>query len=331
MITSSDILHLPYNPDLTKGGIAYACRSLASTSDYSSGSPVERLRRNVGEMAVELAFRRSLSEQEVPFKVLGTTPFTHPLRNDVSLGGHHCELKSFLITRRQQIALIQKAPALVLQAPALIPLDQFAAEGHKPDDLYLFAFLLGVVAAAREDVGRVTAAGQPVHLIYPMPDTWARPAEWLPLEELALKSECEVPITLEIGGQNSRREYVNVTLDLPSKKRVLVNQSFHSLAYVHAASRPEARIGLHSSTCGEVFIIPAHAWGNIWVYGIEILLIGWLTHEEYRRRAKVLNAGMHTFQYDRTHVKNLLVPMTELNPLGPLFERVKIWAANHKN
>jgi len=45
-------------------------------------------------------------------------------------------------------------------------------------------------------------------------------------------------------------------------------------------------------------------------------------HEEFRRKAHVLNAGMPTLQYDRTRVKNLLVPMTELNPLTPLFERV---------
>jgi hypothetical protein len=254
-------------------------------------------------------------------------PFTYPIRYDVSLGGHRCELKSFLITRRQQVTLIRKAPALVLKAPALIPLDQFAAEGHKPEDLYLFAFVLGVVAAARKDVDKTTASGQPTHLIFMLPDTWARPVEWLPLEKLALKSECEVPITVEIGGQDAGREFVTATLELPSKKRIPVNQSFHSLAYVHASRRPEARIGLHSSAHGEVVIIPAHAWGNIWVDGIDILLIGWLTHEEYRRRAKVLNTGMHTFQYDRTRVKNLIVPMTELNPLGPLFERVKVWAA----
>ena len=325
MITSTDLLHLPYTPDLTEGGIAYACRSLAYTYGRMGGSPVDRLRRIVGGVAAELAFRRTLSEQAIPFNVLGATPFTHPDRYDVSLGGHRCDLKSFLITRRQQISLIQQDPALVLQAPALVPLDQFAAEGHKPDDLYLFAFLLGVVAAAREDVDRATAAGQPAYLIHPLPDEWARPANWLPLEKLALKSECETPITVEIGGQNAGREFVTATLELPPKKRVPVEQSFYSLAYIHAARRPEARIGLHSPVRGEAYIVPAHEWGNIWVYGMDILLTGWLTHEEYRRKAKVLNAGMSTFQYARTRTKNLLVPMAELNPLAPLLKKVKAW------
>jgi hypothetical protein len=59
---------------------------------------------------------------------------------------------------------------------------------------------------------------------------------------------------------------------------------------------------------------------------MDIMLTGWLTHEEYQRKAKVLNAGMRTLQYDSTRIKNLLVPMVELNPLLPLFNRVRVWA-----
>ncbi len=132
---------------------------------------------------------------------------------------------------------------------------------------------------------------------------------------------------MEIGGQNAGREFVTATLELLPKKRVPVEQSFNSLAYIHAARRPEARIGLHSPARGEAYLVPAHEWGNIWVSGMDILLAGWITHEEYRRKAKVLNAGMRTLQDDRTHEKNLLVPMAELNPLAPLFERVRVWAA----
>ncbi len=78
MITSSDFLHLPYTPDLTEGGIAYAIRSLPYTYDRMGGSPFNRLRRIVAGVAVELAFRRHLSEQDIPYDVKGATPFTDP-------------------------------------------------------------------------------------------------------------------------------------------------------------------------------------------------------------------------------------------------------------
>jgi hypothetical protein len=330
MLNRDDLLRLPFTPDLTEGGIAYACRSLASTSGRMGGFPLNHLRQVVAEVAVELAFRRYLSGQGIPFNVLGETPFTHPANYNVSLGGHRCDLESFLITRRSQISLFRRDPALLLQAPALLPLDQFAAEGHRPEDLYLFAFLLGLVADAHRDMDRATAAGHPTWLIHPMPGEWSCPPHWLPLENLVLKSECETPISMEIGGQDAGREFVTIRLELPPKKRLPVEQCFHSLAYVHADRQPEARIGLHSPRRGAAMIIPPNGWGNLWVYGMDIFLTGWLSHEEYRRKAKVLNTGMRTMQFERTGMKNLLVPLAELNPLRPLLAHVKEWDAAQK-
>jgi hypothetical protein len=327
MISPADLIHLPYTPDLTEGGTAYACRSLACTYNRMGGSPVDRMRRITGGVVVELAFRRYLSEQAVSFDVLGATPFTDPDRYDVSLGGHRCDLKSYLITRRPQIGLLLKDPGLLLQAPALVPMDQFAAEGHTGQDIYLFAFLLALTTPSQEDLQRATTARQPLYLIHPMTDDWARPKLWLPLEKLTLKSECEQPITVEIGGQDAGRNFITAPLELPPRTRVPVEQTFHSLAYVHARRRPEVRIGIHSPVRGEPYLIPSYEWGNIWIYGMDIWLTGWLTREDFRRKARVLPAGSPTFQSARTHTKNLAVPMAELNPCGPLFRRVKEWAA----
>jgi len=90
---------------------------------------------------VELAFLHTLTARGIPFDVRSATPFTEPDRYDVSLGGHRCDIKSFLITHRLQISTIRHDPSLLLQAPALIPSDQFAAQTHTAQDLYLFGFL----------------------------------------------------------------------------------------------------------------------------------------------------------------------------------------------
>jgi hypothetical protein len=39
MLTPSDLLRLPYTPDLTEGGIEYALRSLANTYEREGRSP----------------------------------------------------------------------------------------------------------------------------------------------------------------------------------------------------------------------------------------------------------------------------------------------------
>lgn len=152
MNKTSDLVHLPYTRDLTEAGIAYALHSLPFVYTRAGASIYDRLRRTVAGVAVELAFRRYLTEQNVPFEVKGATPFTEPDRCDVSLGGRRCDIKSFFISYREQIAEMRRNPQVVLNAPALVPSDQNAGEGRSDKDIYLFAFLSGLVAASQDDL-----------------------------------------------------------------------------------------------------------------------------------------------------------------------------------
>jgi hypothetical protein len=326
MISSSDFIHLPYTLDLTEGGIAYAIRSLAYTYNRMGGSPYNRLRRIAAGVAVELAFRRYLAEHEIPFDVLGATPFTDPDQYDVSLGGRRCDIKSFLIMHRKKISEMKRNPQMVLNAPALVPSDQHAAEGHSPYDIYLFAFLSGLVAASQEDLKKVIAGRQPKYLIHTMPEAWTRPAKWDSLGALTLKSESEAPQIVEIGGQTEGREMQSLTVLVPPRTRVKIDERLFSLDYMHIKTPPEARIGIHSPAVQETHLIGPMDWGNIWVYGLDILLAGYLTHEEFSRSASSIPPGTRVFQYDRTRTKNLAVPVSDLKPLSELFERVKDWS-----
>lgn len=325
MISSSNFLHLPYTRDLTEGGIAYAIRSLPYTYNRMGGSPYDRLRRIVAGVAVELAFRRYLSEQNIPFDIKGATPFTEPDRYDVALGGRRCDIKSFLITYREQISEMKRNPQIVLNAPALVPSDQNVAEGHSDKDIYLFAFLSGLIAASQKDLEKVIYKDQPYYLMHAMPDSWTRPTEWNPLGMLVLKSESDETQVIEIGGQDEGREMRTSTLEIPPRTRIQIDAGYFSLAYIHIKSSPKARIGIHCASRNETHLIGALEWSNIWVYGLDILLAGWLTREEFNQRASAIPPGMRVFQYDRTRTKNLAVPVSELKSLETLFERVKQW------
>lgn len=323
MLTPADLIRLPYSPDLTRQGIEYALPSLAYTYDRMGGSSFQRLRRIVAGVAVERALHRYLREQEVPFNTLGATPFTEPDHYDLALGKHHCDLKSFHLSHRKQIRQVRRQPGLLLDAPALVPLDQHVAEGHRDNDLYLFAFLLGLIAASPRDIAKAQAAGQPVFLIHPLPDGWARPVGWAPLTPLALKSECAEPLTVEIGGQDAEGHFVTQTLELLPRKRLVLSMELYTVFYLHVNRLPEARIGIHSIVRSETYLIPPSAWGNIWVYGMDIFLVGWMTRQEFRHKAEMLPAGISTFQYKRTRTKNLAVPMQDLHPFAELFERIR--------
>jgi hypothetical protein len=331
LIAESELVCLPFTSDLTEAGISYACRSLPHTYDRMGGSPFDRLRRIVVGIAVELAFRRYLTQEQAPFDVMGATPFTEPDRYDVSLGGRRCDIKSFLISYREQIAATHAQPGQVLKAPALIPLDQYAGDSHSLNDLYLFAFVTGLVAASPVDLQKALDAGKASYLVHALPPAWVRPSIWRPLGPLVLKSEYGEALTVEIGGQDAGREFVTRRLQLSPRTRTEVDGDFHSVAYVHVDARPEGRLGLHSPARAETHLIQPVDWGNIWVYGMRIYLAGWVTRDEFRRRASLLREGSRVFQYDRTRTKNLAMPVADLHPLRELLAHVRAWAGLHSN
>lgn len=326
MIGVSDFLPLPFSPDLTQSGIDYALRSLPYTYNRMGGSLFSRLRRIVGGVAVELALRRMLTEREVPFDTRGATPFTEPDRYDVALGGRRCDLKTFIISKRSQIRDLHQRPALALTAPALVPEDQFAAE-QSPKDLYLFAFLLGLTTNSPQEIEQAARAAQPLYLVHPLPSAWSHPAIWQPLPGLTLKSEDPAPLSITLGGQNEKGEFITESLNLPPAKAVRANQPFVNLFYVHVDRIPQARVGLFSPRLGAAYVIFPADWGNIWLYGMNIWLLGYISREEFHHSASAIPAGSQVFQYQQTQTKNFAVPVQTLHPLNALLEKVKAWKA----
>lgn len=322
MISARDLLHLPCTRDLIQGGIAYALRSLPYNVKRGGSSTYDRLRHVVAEIVVEIAFRRYLSEQNIPFDVKAALPFHGHERYDVMLGGRRCEIKSLLLSQSQHISRIRQTPDLLLEAHALVDSDQHAAEGQFPGDLYLFAFLLVEVATARADQQKVIERETPHFFIHVMPEAWNRPLQWNPLGQLVLKSEAEAAQTIEIGGQDEGGAMRSCTVELLPRMRLEITNGFFSLSYIHTKCGSPGRIGIHSPVRRETYLVGTQDWGDIWVPGKEIVLAGYTTREEFRRRARFIPAGSQVFPYRQTRVKNLAVRVSDLKPLAELFERI---------
>ncbi|HSL28354.1 MAG TPA: hypothetical protein VK900_04065, partial [Anaerolineales bacterium] len=275
--------------------------------------------------AVELTFRRYLAKEGIPFEVKGAAPFTEPDRYDVMLGGRRCDIKTFLISHRDHISQIGRDPQILLESPALVPSDEHAGAGHSQNDLYIFAFLSGWLAPARAEQEKVLETEQPHYLVHVMPGPWSRPPAWSPLGKLVVKSESEEPQTIELTGQDRARILRTCTVELPAKRRIELEIDLFSLTYLHAMCRPDRRIGIYSPTLQETHLIGPADWGNIWVYGLDVVLTGYMAHEEFSRRASFVPAGTPVSASAYTQVKSLAVPVSDLRPLSELFERVKIW------
>ena len=109
-------------------------------------------------------------------------------------------------------------------------------------------------------------------------------------------------------------------VSLPPGVKVTVDEAFHSVTSLHVRRVPEARVGINCETINEPLLIAPYEWSNIWVYGMDVFMTGYATYEEISQRAVLLPPNSHTFQYERTHVKNLALPVSKLKPMQKLLD-----------
>ncbi len=328
----TNILRLPYDASLTVAGLEYAKQSLHYTYNRMGLGPAARLRKIVAGVAVELAFRRWLQANDVPFDLLGATHFTEKDKYDLRLGGRRCDLKSFLISDRAQISALRRDPAWLNAAEALVPEDQFQSDRMGEADLYLFGFLAGLETRGARDLQRALAAEQPVYLIHTLSQPhWrgggASPAAgaWRSLGRLLFKSHAPAVVELEAGGQADDHAARVERLHLVPRVRTATQAEFYSLLYLHVPRLPGGPVGVRSPALRETVLVQPGDWVNIWVYGIEVFLAGWLSKADFRALSRRLPAGSSVLQYPRTQTDNRAVPVTKLRPVIELAELVKHW------
>ncbi len=320
MIQPEDILRLAYTPDLSTAGISRACLSLAHGYAGVDRAAYDRLRHLVAEVAVELAFRRHLVERSIPFSVRGPTDLSEPDHYGVVLRRRRLEIQTFLIKDRDQAGALEEDPGLLLEVPALVGLEQYAADGLAAEDVYVFAFVPAITPDPTRPVKTSIPSAQISHLVHLMPGDWARPRVWMPLGPLVLKSESEGMLEIEIGGQDGNRGPLNCRATLPARKRLELAADFHALTYIHSETAPRGRLGIRSPTRRETQVVQAAEWHDIWLEADTILIAGWITRDQFRQRAKLIQEGRRVFQYRRTRKKNLAMPISDLRPLARLLE-----------
>jgi hypothetical protein len=327
MIASTDILRLPYDDTLTRAGVEYAKKSLHYTYDRMHLNLGARLRKIVAGVAVELAFRRWLDANEVPYDLLGATAFTEKDKYDLRLGGRRCDLKSFLISRRETITALRRDPGWLLDATALVPEDQLLKPSLDDGDIYTFGFLAGLETRQRDDVDKAVQTGQPVELVAsPDADGWLGRGPWRPLGPLALKTDLLTPLEVEIGGQGADHGALVERLLLPPRERVETQHEFYSLLYLRVDRLPEGPLGVRSPVLRETHLVAPTHWQNIWVYGMEVIIAGWLTKGDFRSHSRRLPAGSRVKQYARTQTNNYALEVRHLRPILDLAARVKEFA-----
>ncbi len=318
MITERDLLRLPYTRDLTEAGLVYARRVVVNRHGPVTSRTYDGIRRAAASAALNLSVRRYLVEEGVPFAVQDPTPFSDPDRYDLRLGDRACELKAYLISRASQWQALTDDPRLALSAHALVPLDRDRTETVRTRDIYVFSFV-GAGVGKRESAGAVHAVSHREYWMHVMPAPWQGAQLQAPLGPLTFKVEATPGLSIELGGKDRSGAQVEIRVQLDGGNRLALPNSLLTLSHVCAPGRPTGRLGIHAPARRLTHVVEPTDWRDVWLEGWGIVLLGWLTRQEFRARAKLIPQGQRVFQFDRTKTRNLAVGVAELKPIADLF------------
>jgi hypothetical protein len=329
MVSTSDLINLDYSADLTEAGIAYARRFILTHPNSHTGREVyDSLRNVVADVAVELALRRYLLSHKVPHKYFETTPFTKPGRLEITIGGRRCNIKLSIITNKNQIRELEKDKTLLMSLPATLSKDEVVSNHIQDDDLYIFAFLKALVTTSIRSLKNAIHANQPVFLIYVLPLKWSNPNKWCSLGKIVLKSDSSDPIKLTLEGLDGQRNPQMEEIEINSGIEKASYLEYYTLNSLHLRMKPKGSLSIHSPLLKDTHLVKNIMWRNIWVYGLQIILGGYITRGEYRKKLSENLVGGQELLSGSIQRTKPSIPVSGLHPLPDLFSRAKSWSGN---
>jgi len=322
MTSPQDIVRLPYDESLSLAGVTYVQHNLGRILGGRATPSDSHLRRIVASVAVDLALRRWFDRERIPYSLLDDEPFTRPEWPRLSLGGRRLILVTSLITSRRAIQRIHRDPRRALDAPAAVSADDLEAGGLSEGDLLTFALLLGLETRSLADLERALAAGHPIHLIaFPPSPAWAHPPHGGDLGSLALASSSarqEIVIHGVLPGHAPWTACV--ALDPSSAFR---SPPLHSVTALLSSALPQGPIVASAESRPSRWEIHPGDWRNLWVYGIEILVLGWKTVHEFRTGSAPPSPSRHASLGIRPPQGSRLLEARRLRPLAALADRLR--------
>ncbi|MBT3240835.1 MAG: hypothetical protein HON98_13410 [Chloroflexi bacterium] len=324
MLEIKDITPLNYAPELTSAGINFVTEELAQ-SQFDSGIPgFDLLRERIAEKAVELAFRRHISDQNIPHHLIQSKSFGPNEQHYIQMGGRRCRIFNNLISHGKNITQIDSNQAHLLSGKSFAPMAEAKQVGSQ-EDIYIFTSMTGRVTRNLGAIKKSEEEGQASHLFFQFPQAWARPSNWRPLGPLAIKGDTLKPKQLIITGQDKIRHSIEANLVLPPKERVVINEEFYSLRHLHINGLPGGSVGIHSPSLQYTLLIAPYQWGNLWVQGKKIFLFGFLSQKEFLKQGKFLPKGSVLFGNQNVFEDSLSLPINKLRPMSELFRRARDW------
>lgn len=322
MTSPHEIVRLPYDESLTLAGVTYVVQNLGRILALRDPPSSADLRGVVASAAVDLALQRWLDRERIPYSWLDDEPFTRPQRPRLVLGGRRLILQTSLVSSRRAIQRIHRDLSLALEAPAAVAASMLDSDGLSEGDLLAFALLLGLETRSLSDLQKALAAGHPIRLVaIPPVSPWIRPSQGGDLGAVTLtsiSSRQEITIQGILPGHTPWS--AEVVLDPASPFR---SPPLHSLTALHLLALPSGPIHVGAEDPACCWQIQRADWCNLWLYGMEILILGWKTVRDFRSTRDYPSPSRPQASGNRSPRRGRMLQARRLQPFAALADRLR--------
>lgn len=322
-LATADLVSLAYSGQYSLAGVQQACESLLHGQAPADDVEPAQLRSAVAAVAFEMALRRWLDDAQVSYQLPAHALATAGVQRQLALGGRKCELRPSILTHAGGMQSVQADAGWLLGTSAMVAPAELAAQRLAEEDIFIFGCVTGSVLPSLRETQRAAAQAQPLSLVHMPPRPWQGLGSWRSLGQLVLKSAAKQPLQVELGGLDRAHQALRSTLLLQPMQRTLVPEDFYCLRYVCVAALPDGVLGVHSPALRQTPVITPRQWHNIWFYGLQVYLCGWLNKRDFRSRSVRLAAGTRVRQYVRTEEVVHAIEIVRLRPLARLLELVR--------
>lgn len=322
-LATADLVSLAYSGQYSLAGVQQACESLLHGQAPADDVDPAQLRSAVAAVAFEMALRRWLDDAQVSYQLPAHALATAGVQRQLALGGRKCELRPSILTHAGGMQSVQADAGWLLGTSAMVAPAELAAQRLAEEDIFIFGCVTGSVLPSLRETQRAAAQAQPLSLVHMPPRPWQGLGSWRSLGQLVLKSAAKQPLQVELGGLDRAHQALRSTLLLQPMQRTLVPEDFYCLRYVCVAALPDGVLGVHSPALRQTPVITPRQWHNIWFYGLQVYLCGWLNKRDFRSRSVRLAAGTRVRQYVRTEEVVHAIEIARLRPLARLLELVR--------
>ncbi len=318
-----DWVRWPIDASLTMAGVTYACQTLSKQIALNKSPNLQQIRSIVPQISTELAVRRWLDKERLPYMLHEDQPFTHPARPSIILGGRRVGIHSVYISSRRQISRALHNPDILLPADIKLLGNLNRSTRATGNDLIVFAIYMGLATHTSYDLQKVLSREQPVFLIaVPKDKKLLYSTHTSSLGKLLISAENSEGLKLELVGcteMHSRYKEI-VVLD---GKTAVTSREVSSLFYIHPDRLPSSDIQIYSPILNTRWNIQPSAWVNLWIYGIRLYFLGWSTWRGLQPASSLVSDFAQHHSFWRRHENQCTAKYATLRSMRELTQLIR--------